>query len=66
MVPDMESIAQEEQLRAAERGAAAPYVSYPPTPWRYAPSVGAWAAAMIDTFSWSRENQACSWVRSPP
>ncbi|MET7747573.1 hypothetical protein [Micromonospora sp. NPDC005367] len=52
----MESFAPEEQLRAAERGAAAPYVSYPPTPWWYAPSVGAWAAAMIGTFSWWREN----------
>ncbi|MEU8075173.1 hypothetical protein AB0B31_06960 [Catellatospora citrea] len=52
----MESIEVAEQLKAAERGAAAPYVDYPPTPWWYAPSVGAWVAAMIGTFTWWREN----------
>jgi hypothetical protein len=52
----MESLDLEEQLRAAERGAAAPYISYPPTPWWYAPSVGAWSAAMIGTFTWWRQN----------
>jgi hypothetical protein len=52
----MESIGLEGQLKAAERGAAAPYVNYPPTPWWYAPSIGAWAAAMIGTFTWWREN----------
>ncbi|WP_144120798.1 hypothetical protein [Catellatospora sichuanensis] len=52
----MESIDLAEQLKAAERGAAAPYVDYPPTPWWYAPSVGAWVAAMIGTFTWWREN----------
>jgi hypothetical protein len=57
-VSNMESIDLEEQLKAAERGAAAPYVEYPPTPWWYAPSVGAWAAAMIGAFSWWRENAA--------
>ncbi|MET8348449.1 MULTISPECIES: hypothetical protein [unclassified Micromonospora] len=56
MLSAMESIGVEEQLTAAERGAAAPYVNYPPTPWWYAPSVGAWAAAMIGTFVWWREN----------
>lgn len=55
---DVESTDLEEQLKAAERGAAAPYVSYPPTPSWYAPSVGAWAAAMIGTFTWWRENAA--------
>ncbi|MBQ0901056.1 hypothetical protein [Micromonospora sp. U21] len=54
----MESTGIEEQLRAAERGAAAPYVNYPPTPWWYAPAIGAWAAAMIGTFTWWRENAA--------
>ncbi|WP_191844106.1 hypothetical protein [Catellatospora chokoriensis] len=52
----MESIEVAEQLKAAERGAAAPYVDYPPTPWWHAPSVGAWVAAMIGTFTWWREN----------
>ncbi len=52
----MESIELAEQLRAAERGAAAPYIDYPPTPWWYAPAVGAWVAAMIGTFIWWREN----------
>ncbi|WP_155389205.1 hypothetical protein [Catellatospora paridis] len=52
----MESIEVAEQLKAAERGAAAPYVDYPPTPWWYAPAVGAWVAAMIGTFTWWREN----------
>ncbi|WP_166384543.1 hypothetical protein [Catellatospora methionotrophica] len=52
----MESISLAEQLKAAERGAAAPYVDYPATPWWYAPAVGAWAAAMIGTFTWWREN----------
>jgi hypothetical protein len=52
----VESIGVREQLAAAERGAAAPYVDYPPTPWWYAPSVGAWVAAMIGTFVWWRAN----------
>ncbi|WP_426503155.1 hypothetical protein ACPPVO_36760 [Dactylosporangium sp. McL0621] len=52
----MESIEAAGQLRAAELGAAAPYVSYPPTPWWYAPSAGAWVAAIIGTFHWWREN----------
>ncbi|WP_155371445.1 hypothetical protein [Catellatospora vulcania] len=52
----MESYDLAEQLKAAERGAAAPYVDYPPTPWWYAPSVGAWVAAMIGAFTWWREN----------
>ena len=52
----MEVVDLQGQLKAAERGAAAPYVTYPPTPWWYAPSIGAWAAAMIGTFTWWREN----------
>ncbi|WP_345625822.1 hypothetical protein [Rugosimonospora acidiphila] len=52
----MESIALREQLKAAERGAAAPYVDYPPTPWWYAPAIGAWVAAVIGTFAWWRVN----------
>jgi hypothetical protein len=52
----MESSSAREQLAAAERGAAAPYLTYPRTPWWYAPAVGAWAAAVIGTFVWWREN----------
>ncbi|GGO27673.1 hypothetical protein GCM10011576_52520 [Micromonospora parathelypteridis] len=56
MLSGMESIGLAEELAAAERGAAAPYIDYPPSPWWYAPSIGAWAAAMIGTFTWWREN----------
>ena len=52
----MESYEVAEQLAAAERGAAAPYVEFPPTPWWYPPVVGAWVAALIGTFTWWREN----------
>jgi hypothetical protein len=54
----MESSPLPEQLRAVERGEAAPYVRFPPTPWWYAPVVGAWAAALVGTFSWWRVNAA--------
>jgi hypothetical protein len=47
----MESTPPSEQLRAAERGEAAPYVRFPPTPWWYSPVVGAWAAAFVGTFA---------------
>ncbi|MEU5563342.1 hypothetical protein [Micromonospora musae] len=52
----MESIDLEGSLRTAERGAAAPYTTYPPTPWWYAPAVGAWSAAMVGAFIWWRES----------
>ena len=52
----MESDQARELLRIAERAEAAPYVDYPPTPWWYHPAVGGWAAAMIATFTWWREN----------
>jgi small-conductance mechanosensitive channel len=45
-----------ELLLAAERGAAAPYISYPPTPWWYFPVIGAWAAAFVGTFTWWHVN----------
>ncbi|MBB5837625.1 hypothetical protein [Kribbella italica] len=51
----MESDAQ-EQLRLIERAEAAPYVDYPKTPWWYPVVIGLWAAAMIGTFVWWREN----------
>ncbi len=54
----MESSELREQLAAVERGAAAPYISYPPTPWWYPPAIGAWAAAMIGAFTWFRHNGA--------
>ncbi|TCC10350.1 hypothetical protein [Kribbella soli] len=53
----MESDA-EEQLRIIERAEAAPYVSYPKTPWWYPPVVGLWAAALIGAFAWWRDNSA--------
>lgn len=53
----MESDA-EEQLRIIERAEAAPYVSYPKTPWWYPPVVGLWAAALIGAFAWWRDNGA--------
>jgi hypothetical protein len=43
----MESTPPSEQLRAAERGEAASYVRFPPTPWWYSPVVGAWAAVRV-------------------
>jgi hypothetical protein len=46
----------EEQLRAIEQGEAAPYISYPPSPWWYSPMVGAWAAAFVGAFAWWRVN----------
>src|SRR5689334_3910822 len=52
----MESTPPSEQLRAAERGEAAPYIRFPPTPWWYSPVVGAWAAAFVGTFAWWRVN----------
>ena len=52
----MESTSPEEQLRAIERGEAAPYISYPPTPWWYSPMVDAWAAAFVGAFAWWRVN----------
>ena len=58
MVSAMESTEVRQQLLAAERGAAAPYIDYPPTPWWYFPSIGLWVAAMIGTFTWWRENAA--------
>ncbi|MER7006214.1 hypothetical protein ABT297_24655 [Dactylosporangium sp. NPDC000555] len=54
----MESGQVREQLLLVERAAAAPYVQYPPTPWWYAPIVGAWTAAFIAGFAWWRENGA--------
>jgi hypothetical protein len=54
----MESIPPAEQLRVVERGEAAPYISYPPTPWWYFPVIGAWAAAFVGTFAWWRVNGA--------
>jgi len=54
----MESIEAREQLLLVERAAAAPYVRYPPSPWWYAPVVGAWTAAFIGDFAWWRENGA--------
>ncbi|MEV4141604.1 hypothetical protein AB0J72_56795 [Dactylosporangium sp. NPDC049742] len=54
----MESIEARDQLFLAERAAAAPYVQYPPTPWWYAPVIGAWTAAFIGCFTWWRENGA--------
>ncbi|WP_410785296.1 hypothetical protein [Kribbella sp. C-35] len=53
----MESDA-EEQLRIIERAEAAPYVSYPATPWWYPPVVGLWAAALVGAFGWWRDNSA--------
>ena len=47
MVSDMESTSPGQQLAAAERAAAAPYVDYPPTPRWYPPVVGAWSAALV-------------------
>jgi hypothetical protein len=58
MVSNVESSEIRQQLAAAERGAAAPYIDYPPTPWWYSPSIGLWAAAMIGAFTWWRENAA--------
>ena len=54
----MESTTPSEQLRAVEQGQAAPYISFPPTPWWYFPAIGAWAAAFVGAFSWWRVNGA--------
>ncbi|WP_350281355.1 hypothetical protein [Kribbella sp. HUAS MG21] len=53
----MESDAQ-EQLRIIERAEAAPYVSYPKTPWWYPPVVGLWMGALIAVYTWWREREA--------
>jgi hypothetical protein len=53
----MESDA-EEQLRVLERAEAAPYVTYPKTPWWYSPVVGLWAAALVGAFTWWRTSAA--------
>lgn len=52
----MESFEAREQLLLVERAAAAPYVQYPPSPWWYAPAIGAWTAAFIADFVWWRRN----------
>ncbi|GIF69560.1 hypothetical protein Ais01nite_75950 [Asanoa ishikariensis] len=54
----MEIAEAREQLRAVERASAAPYVQYPPSPWWYAPAVGAWVAGIVATFVWWRVNAA--------
>ncbi|HET6988604.1 MAG TPA: hypothetical protein VFI00_18400 [Kribbella sp.] len=51
----MESDA-EEQLRIIERAEAAPYISYPKTPWWYPPVAGLWVAALIGAFTWWRDS----------
>lgn len=43
MESDLDRDLLTDQLREAERGAVAPWVSYPPVPWWYAPAYGAWA-----------------------
>ena len=48
MLSTMESSPDHRQdLAAAERAAAAPYVDYPPTPTWYPSAVGAWSAALL-------------------
>jgi hypothetical protein len=39
--------AAQELVRAAERGEAAPWVDYPPTPGWYPSAVGLWSAALV-------------------
>lgn len=51
----MESDA-EEQLRIMERAEAAPYVSYPKSPWWYPLVAGLWSAALIGAFTWWRDS----------
>lgn len=48
MVADMESDRLlHDELVAAERAAAAPYLAHPPTPWWYPPAAGAWFAGLV-------------------
>jgi hypothetical protein len=50
MVSGMESDSTwtpEDALQSIERAAAAPWIDYPPTPWWYYPTIGAWCAALI-------------------
>jgi hypothetical protein len=47
MVSGMESSSARQDLAAAERAAAAPYVDYPATPRWYPPVLGAWTAALV-------------------
>jgi hypothetical protein len=54
----MESTEPHAQLREAERGAAAPYIAYPTTPWWYPFVLGAWAGAMVGMFVFWRQNGA--------
>lgn len=54
----MESSELHAALREAERGAAAPYIAYPTTPWWYPLVLGAWAAAMVGMFVFWRQNGA--------
>ncbi len=39
-----------EELLAADRAAAAPYIDYPPTPWWFALAAGLWATALVAAF----------------
>lgn len=48
-----------EELREADRAAAAPYISYPSTPWWYAPAIGIWFAAFVVVMNdWSQGSSA--------
>lgn len=46
------------ELRAAEWAAATPYVSYPPAPRWYAPTVGAWVAVFLGVLNQWREGSS--------
>jgi hypothetical protein len=53
---DPDARAARAALAAAERAATLPYTEYPPTPWWYPVSVGAWAAAVLLAVTALREH----------
>ncbi len=56
MVASMESdFTPQQALAAAERGAVAAWLDYPPTPWWYFPGMGAWATAWVLVLTEVRE-----------
>lgn len=55
-----------EQIRAAERAAAAPYVDYRPDPWWVAPGFGLIAALLVLGIGLRSQTNAPGWASTVP